>query len=108
MGKYSDPTMPGPSNGNLQGDVGGMPDRGTSSGSVGMGAPYGADIGENATNRIKGIGRSTNSDPMFETCPPGGGDFSSSGHSSPSSGTGMGSAADSDGINDERPHDQRK
>lgn len=105
--KFSNsPYMPGPSNGVLQGPDMAMPDRGTSSGTVGMGAPYGASIDAGATNRIGGIGRSTQSDPIDACYPMGGGDFSSSGgeHGS-TGGRGMGGAAKSDSAYDNVPDD---
>ena len=103
----SDPYMPGPANGELQGVSTSMPDRGTSEGFTGISGSYGADTGEHALNRRGGIGRSTRSDPMYECCPPGGGDFSSSGHDSPGHGRSMGSAADSDPKAETTPDDQR-
>lgn len=46
-------------NGELQGDTGSIPDRGTSEGVTDT---YGADVSQNATNRIGGIRPSTRSD----------------------------------------------
>jgi hypothetical protein len=47
-------------NGDLQGDTKGMPDRGTSTGM--NGDSYDADLGQDSTNRIVGIGGATKSD----------------------------------------------
>ena len=45
-----------------------LPDKGTG---TGVTDSYGADLGQNSTNRIGGIGRSTRSDPAEHNCPPG-------------------------------------
>lgn len=102
---YDDPSIPGPSNGDVRGVDSNMPDRGTTSGTVGMGSPYGADIGVNATNRISGIGRSTQSDPMDQCYPQGGGDFTAGSTHQSVSGRSMGSAAKSDDAYDNVPDD---
>jgi hypothetical protein len=53
--------------GQLQGDTGAMPDRGTS---VGMaGDSYGADLSQDAIDRAGSITGSSKSDPMEETEP---------------------------------------
>lgn len=51
-------------NGSLQGDTKSMPDRGTSTGM--NGDDYGADLSQDSTNRIVGIGGATKSDPWQE------------------------------------------
>jgi hypothetical protein len=58
----SDLIKVGPANGVTPGDDRAYPNRGTRSGLVGKGEPYGADIGVNATNRLGGF--SADSDPM--------------------------------------------
>jgi hypothetical protein len=52
----------GPANGVTPGDDRNYPNRGTRSGLVGKGEPYGADIGVNATNGLGSF--SADSDPM--------------------------------------------
>lgn len=63
MSDFQDPLVVDPANGVVRGDSGAMPNRGTGTGMVGSGAPYGADIGQNATNRMGRVG-DTGSDPM--------------------------------------------
>lgn len=86
-----DPMVVGPANGVTNGDEHSIPNRGTSSGMVGMGAPYGASIDVNATNSMGSIHGSCGSDPAEECYPPGEVNrFSSSGHSSSGGGVRMG------------------
>lgn len=102
-----DPMVVDPANGVVRGDSKEIPNAGTSRGFVDVGRDtYGADLGVNATNR-RGSAH-TAPDPMFETTPQGGGDFSRSGHNSPEYGRGMGGAADSDPKDDCYPDDQRQ
>lgn len=85
MSKYDDPIPSNPDNGVVRGDSRPMPNRGTDSGSVGYGAPYGADTGINATNRM-GSARESG-DPMMDNVANGDTDrFSSSGHTHASGG----------------------
>lgn len=104
--KYQDPVVVAPADGMVRGDDGAFPNRGTRSGMVGMGAPYGADISQGATNSLGSIAGACASDAMDQCCPPGDGRFSSSGHSSPRHGRGMGSAAMSDDMMDVTPGDE--
>lgn len=94
-----------PSNGVVRGDDKAMPNRGTDSGMVGFGAPYGASIDANATNRMGSA--HMEGDSMERVMPKGDADlrFSSGGHSSPDPGTGMGSAANSDPAAETEPNE---
>lgn len=106
--KYQDPLIAGEANGLVRGDDKAMPNRGTSSGFVGTSGSYGADTGANAINRMGSIGSAADSDPMDRCVPMGGGDFSSSGHTSPDPGRGMGGAADSDSMMETTPNDENQ
>jgi len=64
MGKFDDPMVVDPANGVVRGDSKAMPNRGTSTGMVGKGEPYGASVDQNATNRMGGF--SADSDPMMK------------------------------------------
>lgn len=103
MADYQDPLVVDPSNGNVRGDPKPMPNRGTGSGMVGMGAPFGADIGMNATNRMGSA--HLEGDPMDLCYPKGDADlrFSSSGHSSTDYGTSITGATGSDAPEDDEP-----
>lgn len=107
MSKYQDPLVVGPANGVTRGDDRSYPDRGTSSGFVGEGAPYGADVSANATNRRGGF--TADSDSAFDNTPRGdaGTRFSSSGHSHTDQG-GSDVAADSDPAAKVSHDDQRQ
>ncbi len=100
----NDGYLPGPSDGNVQGETKDLPNRGTESGMVGQGAPYGADIGPNATNRKGGMTHAdSGSDPRELRFPKGDEDrFSSSGHSSPDEGGSKLQGTDSDPIDKTR------
>lgn len=87
MNKFDDPIPANPGNGVVRGDDKAMPDRGTSTGLVGMGAPYGASIDMNATN-AKGSAH-MEGDPAELCYPKGDADmrFTSSGHGTPDPGS---------------------
>jgi hypothetical protein len=85
----------------VQGDEGDLPNRGTSTGMVGMGAPYGASIDAHATNSLGGFHDACLSDPIdLER----GRDarFAFGSRREAEGGNGMGDAAASDGIDEER------
>lgn len=101
-----DPMVVAPSDGVVRGDDKAMPNRGTSVGMVGMGAPYGASVDQGATNSRGSAHLAP--DPMDQCCPPGGGDYRSGGDGTPSNpGTSMGGAADSDPAAETEPDTQQ-
>jgi hypothetical protein len=108
MADYPDPLVVDPANGVVRGDNKAMPNRGTGSGSVGMGAPYGASIDMGATNSMGSIHGACGSDAMDACYPQGDGRFTSAGHSTTDPGSGMGGAAKSDAVDEVFPEDQRQ
>jgi hypothetical protein len=106
MSKYQDPLVVDPANGVVRGDSKAMPDRGTSSGFVNVGNDhYGADVGENAINRMGSA--HTAPDSAWDNVPPGEGRPSGGGHDRANPGRGMGSVTDSDPAAECYPDDQR-
>lgn len=102
---YSDPIPANPDNGVVRGDSKAMPDKGTSTGFVGMGAPYGASVDTNAVNRMGSA--HMEGDPAELCYPKGDADlrFTSNGHGTPDPGAHF--SADSDPSADDKPDDQR-
>lgn len=106
--KMQDPLVVDPANGNPRGDNSGMPNAGTARGFVNVGPDhYNADVEIRSKNRMGGIGQAADSDAMFETTPPGGGDRSPRPDESMRRGRGMGDAAHSDPAA-ETEHEQQQ
>jgi hypothetical protein len=105
MDKYSDPIPSNPDNGVVRGDSKDMPNRGTSTGTVGMGAPYGASTDLNATNSMGSA--HMDSDPADLCYPKGDADlrFNSGGHSTSDPGSHF--TAEETPAADNKPNDQR-
>lgn len=108
MADYPDPTLPGPANGVVRGDVKAMPDKGTGTGFVGSDS-YGASVDVRATNSRPIAGSETTSDPMDMRFPKGDEDrFTSTGGKHGSDpGAGVGNAGDSDPPEEDRSDPQQ-